>query len=86
MERPAIGDHVIFVDQVGQERDALVTAVFGSPDDPHPPLNLVVVHKESKYEDSYGRQIDRNNTSVVHETNQSAPGFFWRAVASPVRK
>ncbi len=72
-----IGDHVVYVDEVGGEHSALVTAVWGDPDADSPSLNVVyVVHDEAKT-DSYGRQIERA-TSRVHQSRQGAHGAYWR--------
>ncbi len=42
-----------------------------------PSLNTVLVDPDPSKTDSYGRQINRNFTSVVHESNQSAHGNYW---------
>lgn len=90
MERkqPHVGDMVIFTDSVGEDRNALVTAVFGEathnpgPDDPErwdmPCLNAVWVAKDESKQDPYGRQIERDQTSIVHVTWQPAHGNYWR--------
>jgi hypothetical protein len=77
-----IGDAVIFVDPYGREHNAIVTTTFqggGHPGDdgPRPAVNLVYVSSDDSQTDQYGRQIARN-TSVVHQSNQSAHGMFWR--------
>lgn len=71
------GDHVVFVDPVGVEHDALVTANWGAADDPTPSLNVVYVDGDETKTDSYGRQIARS-TSVVHQSKQAAHGMYWR--------
>lgn len=79
----AVGDNVVFVDPVGKEHSALVTAVWGAPhgmvgdDGPKPSINVVFVTGDESQTDRYGRQIARN-TSVVHASNQQAHGMFWR--------
>lgn len=90
MERkqPHVGDVVIFTDSVGVDRNALVTAVFGeathnpSRDDPEhwdmPCINAVWVSKDESKQDPYGRQIERDQTSIVHATWQPAYGNYWR--------
>lgn len=80
-----IGDAVIFVDPLARRRPALVTAVWGnnphySPTTPAPGVNLVLVSDDEAREDSYGRQILRE-TSVVHRSNQPAPGNYWMTLA-----
>lgn len=73
-----IGDHVIFVDPVSEERNALVTNVWADPNSQTAPgLNLVMIDKDDSRTDPYGRQIHRE-TSVVHESMQAAPGFYWK--------
>lgn len=76
-----IGDTVELVDETGISHVALVTTLFtsGHPGDgvASPSLNVVFVSADEAKHDQYGRQIDRR-TSVPHETNQHAPGLFWR--------
>ena len=103
-----IGDAVEFVDQSGQRRPALVTAVWrrqkanpevfqdGQWDDAKakeaeaagkpvsvidqsfmPGVNVVLVSQDPKKDDPYGRQIERE-TSIPHQMNQVAHGFYWR--------
>ena len=84
-----IGQHIIFVDPKGRRRDALVTAWWQAwiqPDldknpvlDPkagEPGCNLIVVSDDKMKDDSYGRQTE-HETSVVHKSNQGAPGNYW---------
>ena|SRR3990167_1396613 len=76
-----IGDHVLYVDALSRSRHALVTAVWAgrshySPTTPEPGLNLVLVANDEAKDDPYGRQIERE-TSVVHVSNQPAPGAYW---------
>lgn len=70
-EMVAIGDGVVYVDEFGVERAALVTNVFSSTC-----VNLVVVSGDETQTDSYGRQIKRE-TSQVHKSIQTSPGRFW---------
>jgi len=42
-----------------------------------PCVNLVWVSIDRERQDSYGRQIERE-TSVVHASDQSAHGNYWR--------
>lgn len=92
MKRVAIGDHVIFVDEVSRHLNALVTAVWGVSGNPGygqfsewdetqpgavgPALNLVFVDQNPAKKDDCGRQISRN-TSIPHRSGTPAPGFFW---------
>lgn len=73
-----IGEAVVYVDQFGNERPAVLTAVWG--EGPTPAVNLVFVSDDAEKRDTYGRQIERE-TSVVHQSSQSAHGRFWREVA-----
>lgn len=84
----AIGDAVVFVDELGKPHEALVTAVHGayhppggSDAEPMPSLNVVYVSGDELKYDSYGRQIQRE-TSVVHRSSQPAHGMFWEEIPS----
>jgi hypothetical protein len=69
---PFAGAHIVFVDEVGVEHDALVTAPWGLTC-----CNLVFVSGDTTKEDSYGRQIERR-TSVAHKSIYGqVPGNFW---------
>lgn len=72
-----VGDVVTFVDSLGRTIPALVTAWWGSPSQTDASINVVFVEPDSEKTDSYGRQISRA-TSVPHESNQAAPGNYWR--------
>jgi hypothetical protein len=79
-KQPHVGDVIIFTDSYGDDRNALVIAVFG---DVHaggemPCLNAVWVSKDASKKDNGGRQIERDQTSIVHVTHQSAHGNYWR--------
>ena len=74
--RKLLGTKVTFVDSRSQEHDALVTAVWGNPDE-SPAINVVFVTTDGTRRDDYGFQIERM-TSVVHESNQSAHGNYWK--------
>lgn len=75
MKSVSIEDFVIYVDSKGREHNALVTSVNG-PSDQTPSVNLVYISKDEERNDSWGRQIERDS-SVVHESNQSAHGRYW---------
>lgn len=79
-----VGQHVVFVDPNGVRRDALVNvwwmggraiqeymSEYGQPG-----CNLVVVCKDPRKDDSYGRQTE-HFTSVVHKSKQAAHGNYW---------
>lgn len=78
-QTPAVGDHVIFVDERRRERDALVVAVWPgmSGSDAPPGVNLVTVSLDADRDDAYGRQVERPS-SIVHQSQQAAPGNYWR--------
>lgn len=80
-EKVEIGSVVVYVDALRKEFRALVTAVWdcGLPEGQEPSINLLYVSDDEKREDEYGRQIIRE-TSVVHASNNSAPGNYWRFV------
>lgn len=75
------GDVVVYVDERGERHNALVNAVWRDTDyykpvTQNPGLNLLFVHPDKTMHDQYGTQIKRE-TSVVHRTNQPAPGRYW---------
>lgn len=74
---PEVRDVVTFVDDRGNEHNALVTAVFGSGPDGNPSINMVIVSSDPSKEDPFGRQMERK-TSVVHQENQAAHGMYWK--------
>lgn len=89
-----VGMTVVFMNEVREEQDALVTAVHGTIayDDSgkmlHAPcLNLVFVSTDQSKRDAYGVQIERKS-SVVHRSshayhesvNGSPVGMTWRFV------
>lgn len=76
-----IGDSVVFVDGYGIERSALVTSVWLTSYGPNPGVNLVYVSGNEGETDQYGRQLKRE-TSVVHQSNQPAPGMYWKLSGS----
>jgi hypothetical protein len=74
----SIGQHVTYVDSLGNERNALVTYV-GIPGDEETWVNVVVVNSDPKQEDSYGRKIERF-TSVSHQNKYGSAmhGNYWK--------
>jgi hypothetical protein len=74
---PQIGDVVKVVDEQGHHHNALVCANWNYEGSDTPSLNVVFVSDDDSKVDSYGRQIDRHLTSVVHRSSQSAPGRYW---------
>ena len=79
-KNPVKGDVVMYVDRVGRKQPALVTNVFdyatANGPAPFPTVNLALISQDEAREDSYGRQLERE-TSIVHKTNTTAPGFYW---------
>lgn len=72
MKEPQVGDVVVYHDEVGQPKNALVTCNWGGGS-----LNVVFVSSDAGMKDQYGRQIGRE-TSVSHVTVQQAHGRYWR--------
>lgn len=75
MQDLKVGCVVVWVDAHGVQHDALVTAVWGKPDE-QPCINLVYVDADAAKHDNYGRQIARQ-TSVVYRTKQAAHGWYY---------
>lgn len=75
----AIGKPVIYVDELGREHNALVTACWGNEFGTKTSINLVYVSGAEDQSDQYGRQIARG-TSVVPQQQQSAHGRYYRTV------
>jgi len=68
---PEVGRAVKYVDEHGQERDALVTAVWSETC-----INLALINADPAQRDEYGQKIQRE-TSQVHKSLQTAPGRYW---------
>lgn len=77
MRIPEVGDHVIWHDELGNGFNALIICVFSGAPGSQPSINVIAVKSDASYEDSYGRQTERQ-TSLVHMSNQSAHGMYWR--------
>ena len=69
-----IGSHVIFIDDMRREHDALVETVHDSTDTPC--INLIRIASENG-NDNYGAQ-KKHETSVVHKSNNSAEANCWK--------
>lgn len=80
MKQLSIGGAVVYVDEFGQERPALVTQNWGTseydPEKGGPAINVVFVSNSDKETDTYGRQM-KHETSVVHRAQQMAHGKYW---------
>lgn len=72
-----IGDVVVYIDEDGESRNALVTAVSDGAEDRKPMLNLAVVSKIEIQRDDYGRQIS-HLTFVPHENDPRGRSAVWR--------
>lgn len=77
-----VGSAVTFVDSVGKEHPAIITAVWRAwiddkPTGPVSSVNLVYVSDNPDENDAYGRQIKRE-TSCAHQSKQAAPGMYWK--------
>ncbi|MHC4298774.1 MAG: hypothetical protein ACYS7Y_15950 [Planctomycetota bacterium] len=95
VRQPHVGDVVIFTDSVARDHNALVVAVFGEADIAEssfykdgkqlfmPCLNAVWVSGDESKQDPYGRQIERDHTSIVHASSQAAHGIYWRWPGDP---
>lgn len=70
-----VGAHVIYVDPVGGQHQALVTAIWGDPKDA-PLVNVVYVDSDPNRQDSYGRQISRT-TSLCHRSASNVHGMYY---------
>lgn len=72
---------MVYIDPQNMAHMALVTADWNiTEEDPLGSVNLVYVSDNTEETDQYGRQIKRD-TSVPHETKQSAPGRKWRHIS-----
>lgn len=82
MKKLEVGSVVVYVDPVGVDRNALVTAVWGELDEAkgsYPSLNLVYVSTDPAANDQYGRQLGRTSSCVGRQA-QAAPGNYWKFV------
>ncbi len=69
---PAVGSSVVYYNDIGCPRNALVTAVHGETC-----VNLIYVSRNVQETDQYGRQIKRAS-SVVHKSCQESHGNYWQ--------
>jgi hypothetical protein len=71
------GTAVKYTDQFGVQHSALCTNSWGNDLEAYrSSINLVYVNPDEGMTDPYGRQLLRE-TSVTHQSVQSAPGRFW---------
>ena len=78
----SVGCMVVYTDEVFQDHNALVTAIWGDPDNPRTCINLLWVSGDESKQDQYGRQIERA-TSISYHTQHTAGGFCWRFPDEP---
>lgn len=78
---PFVGQPVTYVDPHGEERAALVTAVFPGMANSIAGVNVVYVSGDETRRDGCGRQTERQ-TSVCHQSVQPAHGNYWKHVAA----
>jgi hypothetical protein len=82
-----IGDHVIHIDSRRRRFNALVTAVHGEIREVTghdgekmlsiPCINLTYVSGDARKIDEYGQQLEREATSCVHRSDNSANANCW---------
>lgn len=72
MNKPEIGDAVIYTDEVGVDHNALIQCVWSDTC-----VNFVFISGDENKKDSYGRQIE-HKTSMQHVSKAGAYGFYWR--------
>lgn len=71
-----VGGPVVFVDPVGKQFPALVTAIWGKPED-LPLVNAVYCSGDENRQDSYGRQIERSTSVSYKDKVGGVHGFYW---------
>lgn len=74
-DKPAAGDVITYVDEVGVAHDALVTVYWGG-EQPNGALNCVYVSSDDTKRDPYGRQLERAS-SVSRQSEHTAHGRYW---------
>lgn len=67
-----VGDAVIYVDPVGGQHNALVTAWWSDTC-----CNLVLTSGDEAKRDDYGRQIERQTSMNHKDVGGLAHGFYW---------
>jgi hypothetical protein len=75
INKPSVGDVIVYVDEVSVAHDALVTAYWGG-DHPNGALNCVYVSDDDSKKDPYGRQLERAS-SVSRQGPHTAHGRYW---------
>lgn len=71
-----VGSHVIFIDELRKEHDALVETFHGGAPETNPSINLIRIVEENGT-DVYGYQ-KKHETSVVHISSNSAKANCWK--------
>jgi hypothetical protein len=81
-----IGDHVVHIDSRRRKFNALITAVHGEITEYEkdgkkalqiPCVNLTYVSGDPRKVDENGRQLERDATSNVHRSDNSADANCW---------
>lgn len=76
-----IGHFVKLTDTHSKKRDALICAVWNIDAGGNPTyINVVVVSDDEAANDNYGRQIDRNYTSVPLKNDANTAGRYFELV------
>lgn len=71
---PKVGESIIYVDELGKARSALVTIV--GFDKPNTWINVAFVNDDPNQTDSYGRKLERR--SSVPAWSEGWTGNYWR--------
>lgn len=88
LKKLEVGQFVRYCSEDRQWYDALITCIHGEPHKaPHwetgeeilsyPCVNLSFVSADENAQDQYGRQMERDKTSISHYGQYVASGFFW---------
>ena len=76
LNKPSVGDVIVYVDEVSVPHDALVTAYWGG-EHPNGALNCVYLSSDENKSDPYGRQTERAS-SVSRQSEHTAHGRYWK--------
>lgn len=76
LDKPSVGDSVVYVDEVSVSHSALVTAYWGG-EYPNGAINCVYVTSDATKTDPYGRQLERAS-SVSRQSEHTARGRYWK--------
>jgi hypothetical protein len=73
-----VGQAVMFTDELGVERPALLTCVHGGEEQPAPYVNLVTISLEPNKTDQYGRQSEHFSSVTNESLKGTCPGRWYR--------